>query len=71
MNDKKVEQVVLEFVEDQPMVSRCGNLPVVMHASFTVSGCVHVCFLDFDCKSMSTINNQNSSSCLRDALMKF
>lgn len=61
--------MVLEFVKDQPMFSRFGNPPEVMHASLTVSGCVHVCFPDFDLKSMSSIHKIPSR--LNDTLMKF
>ena len=75
MNDKKVEQVAveLEFVKNRPMVSRCGNPPEVTHASFTLSGNVHVCFADFDCKSMYSIHNQNPvlhKRCTDEVLMK-
>lgn len=71
MNDKKVDQVVLlELVKRQLMVSRCGNLPEEMHASFSISACGHVCSAVFDCKSMFSIHNQNSSY-LRDALCSF
>lgn len=74
MNDKKVEQVVvLEFVMDQPMVSRCGKFLEVMHASFTVCGCVRVCFPDFNCESMYAIHNQNPlllKRCTDEVLMK-
>lgn len=60
MNDEKVEQVVvLEFVKNQLMVSRCGKLLEAMYASFTVCGCVRVCFPHFDCKSMFSVHNQN------------